>query len=165
MSTAANRCRRMAVTLLRHAARVMPDVRAKDQPGADAMWADAMRRELDYITDDPAALHWALGCVLASYKARLAHRPSFSARTVWRQVAAGVAAMLLVGIALHDNAGGQTQPPPPAVEATPCDQQDVSQKVTPNTAAGIPRNGETTEPLRLPPDCADPPATDRPRGR
>jgi hypothetical protein len=160
MNMAANRCRRMAVTLVRHAARVMPDVRAKDQP-----WANAMRRELDYIADNPAALRWALGCVLASYKARLAHRPLFSARSAWRQVAAGAAAMLLVGIALHDNAGGQTQPPPPAVEATRCDQQDVSQKVTPNRATGIPRHGEATEPRRLPPDCADQPATDRPRGR
>jgi hypothetical protein len=80
-----------------------------------------MQHELDYIADDPAALRWAIGCVLASYRARLADRLSFSPRTAWRRVVAGGALMLLIGFALLDNAGGQTAPPQPAIDATACD--------------------------------------------
>jgi hypothetical protein len=105
--------RRLAVRLAQHAARVVP--------GARSPWARAMRHELDYIADDPAALRWAIGCVLASYRARLADRLSFSPRTVWRQVAASGALMLVIGVALLDNAGGQT-PPPPARDEMACDR-------------------------------------------
>ena len=55
--------RRAAAAAVRHAARVMP--------AAHASWAEAMRRELDHIEDDRAALRWALGCVLSSYRIRL----------------------------------------------------------------------------------------------
>jgi hypothetical protein len=79
-----------------------------------------MQHELDYIADDPAAVRWAIGCVLASYRARLADRLPFSPRTAWRRVAASGALMLLIGFALLDNAGGQT-PARPAVEETVCD--------------------------------------------
>jgi hypothetical protein len=51
--------RRLAVNFVRHAAWVMPHARSQ--------WADAMRRELDYIADDAEALRWAVGCILASY--------------------------------------------------------------------------------------------------
>jgi len=107
--------RLLAVKLAQHAARVVP--------GARSPWAQAMQHELDYIEDDPAALRWAIGCVLASYRARLADRLSFSPRTAWRRVAASGALMLLIGFALLDNAGGQTAPPAPrsAVDETTCD--------------------------------------------
>src|SRR5205085_11095103 len=62
MNAASGRFRRWAVTLASHAARVLP--------GVPSSWAQAMRHELDYITDDKAALRWAFGCILASYKAR-----------------------------------------------------------------------------------------------
>jgi hypothetical protein len=67
MTTLPGRWRRLAAKLAQHAAWVLP--------GARSPWADAMRRELDYIGDDRAALRWALGCILASYRARLTHRP------------------------------------------------------------------------------------------
>jgi hypothetical protein len=118
MSTAPGHWRRLAVTLAQHASRILP--------GARSPWADAMRRELDYIEGDPAALRWALGCVLASYRARLTDRPSFSARVTWRQIAASGVLMVLVGLALQDNAGGQTAPPRPAVDETTCDPPSVA---------------------------------------
>src|SRR3977135_4558396 len=104
MNAEPGRWRRVAGKLARHATCVMP--------GARSPWADAMRRELDYIGDDPAALRWALGCILASYRARLAQRPNLSAWSLraatWRQGAASGVLMLLIGLALQDNAGGQT---------------------------------------------------------
>jgi hypothetical protein len=51
--------RRIAQSLLRHAARVMPQ-------GA-MQWGKAMQNELAAIEDDHAALRWAIGCVQAGY--------------------------------------------------------------------------------------------------
>jgi hypothetical protein len=104
--------RQLAIRLAQHATQVVP--------GERSPWARAMQHELDYIADDPAAVRWAIGCVLASYRARLADRLPFSPRTAWRRVAASGALMLLIGFALLDNAGGQT-PARPAVEETVCD--------------------------------------------
>jgi hypothetical protein len=115
MTSATNCWRRLAMRLARHAEWVLP--------GARTPWADAMRHELDYISDDPVAVRWALGCVLASYRARLTARPRRGARIVWRPVAASGALMLLIGFALLETAGGQTAPPPP--KAT-CDLRRVS---------------------------------------
>lgn len=53
--------RRIAQSLMRHAARVMP---AGD-------WGAAMQNELQAIDDDRVALHWAVGCVIAGYSERL----------------------------------------------------------------------------------------------
>ncbi len=123
--------------LAQHAACVMP--------GARSPWADAMRRELDYIPDDAAALRWALGCVLASYRSRLAHRPWLRVRSTWRQVAASGAVLLLIGLTLQVSAEGQTEPPAPN-EA--CDRADVSQRI-------VRGNHDNTSPERARPDCAD----------
>jgi hypothetical protein len=106
--------RRLAIRFAQHASRVLP--------GARSPWADAMRHELDYIEDDAAAVRWAFGCVLASYRARLTQRYCFSALPTWRQVAASGALMLLIGLALQDHAGGQTEPPRPVSEETACDR-------------------------------------------
>jgi hypothetical protein len=113
MNALPGRWRRFAVRLAQHAAWVLP--------GGRAPWAEAMRRELDYIADDPAALRWALGCVLASYRARLTDRPTLRARMTWQRVAAGGALMVLIGVALQENAGGQTAPPRPAFDETTCE--------------------------------------------
>jgi hypothetical protein len=113
MNAAPGWWRRLAVKLAQHASCVMP--------GARSPWADAMRRELDYIGGDPAALRWALGCILASYRARLTERPGFNTRAAWRVAASG-AVMLVIGLALQDNAGGQTPPPHPALDEIRCDQ-------------------------------------------
>jgi pimeloyl-ACP methyl ester carboxylesterase len=115
MNAAPSQLRRLAVALAKHAASVLP--------GAPS-WAQAMRHELDYIADDSAALRWALGCMLASYKARLTHR--FNQRAAWRQVATSGALMLLIGLALQEHAGGQTEPPRPAFDETTCSLPDVS---------------------------------------
>jgi hypothetical protein len=139
--------------LAQHAACVMP--------GARSPWADAMRRELDYIEHDSIALRWALGCVLASYRSRLAHRPWLSARS-WRHVAVSSALMLLVGLTLQVSAEGQTEPPRPALDEATCDRPDVSPQIVPNGPARIRRSHDNTnaEPVRS--DCADRDLPNRP---
>jgi hypothetical protein len=139
------RWRRWAVTLVRHTARVLPVTRAP--------WADAMRHELDYIEDDGAALRWALGCVVASYKARLA-RPGFTiaTRDVLRHAAACGALMLVIGFALLEQAESQTEPPRQAVDETTCEAPDAGHAArTPDPehqAACTSRNA----PARIPPE-------------
>jgi hypothetical protein len=123
MNAASGRFRRWAVTLASHAARVLP--------GVPSSWAQAMRHELDYITDDKAALRWAFGCILASYKARFMHRPRLSPWATWRHVATSAALMLLIGLALQEHAASQTEPPRPAFEETPCDLPAVSAETRP----------------------------------
>ena len=72
MSAVSGVYRRFAVKLAQHASWLLS--------GAQSPWAAAMRRELEYIDDDSAALRWALGCVAASYRARLADWLRFDAR-------------------------------------------------------------------------------------
>ena len=146
MNAISSRWRRWAVRLAQHAAGVMP--------GARSPWADAMRRELDYIPDDTAALRWALGCVLASYRSRLAHRPWLRVRPAWRHVAASGAVMLLIGFTLQVSAEGQTEPPRPAPNET-CDRADVSPQI-------VRRNHDKTNPEPVRPDCADRDLPNRP---
>jgi hypothetical protein len=135
MKAAPSPFRRLALTLARHAARVLPC--------APSSWAQAMRHELDYIADDKAALRWAFGCMLASYKARLTHRPRFGPRIAWRHVATSGALMLLIGLALQEHAASQTEPPRPAVDETTCDLPGVSPEIRPRLRCGsVPRNDE-----------------------
>jgi hypothetical protein len=160
MSAVPGRWRALAVRLARHAAHIMPD--------AGSPWGEAMRRELDYIEDDPAALRWALGSVLASYRTRMTRRRLFSVPDAWRQVAACGVLMLLIGLAFQDNAGGQTEPPRPAVDETRCDLPDGSGEIRPNGTARIGRNNDSPDAAGSRSDCADPhppkiPGT--PRGR
>jgi hypothetical protein len=123
MNAAPSRFRRWAVAFTRHAARVLPS--------APSSWAQAMRHELDYIADDKAALRWAFGCMLASYKAKYMHRPRLSPRITWRRIAwrhfaTSGALMLLIGLALQEHAASQTEPPRPVIDETTCDLPDVS---------------------------------------
>jgi hypothetical protein len=145
--TAAPRWRRWAVMLAQHASWVLP--------GASSPWADAMRRELDYIADDGAALRWAFGCVLASYKARLAARSRCGAREALRHALACGALMLVIGFALLENAESQTEPPRSAPDQTMCDAFDPAPDAglkTPPGAAGVPP--DTGRPMRTPdPSC------------
>jgi hypothetical protein len=104
-----------------------------------------MRNELDYIKDDPAALRWALGCVLASYRTRLAGRWGFTARTVWRHAAASSALVFFVGFAFLQTAGGQTEPLQPLFSETACELPDVTPELRPRLRCGtvdVPRNYE-----------------------
>jgi hypothetical protein len=120
MSAMSGRWRRIALKLARHASWVLP--------GAGSPWADAMRRELDYIDDHRAALRWAVGCVLASYTARLTALP----RLRWRIVSAPVAAaslLLLIGLVLQGHARDQTAPSRPTVEDPACDLPDASPEI------------------------------------
>jgi len=132
--------------LAQHAVCVMPVARSS--------WADAMRRELDYIPNDAAALRWALGCVLASYRSTLTHRPWLRLRPAWRQVAASGAVILLIGFTLQVSAEGQTEPPRPDPNVT-CDRADVSQQI-------VRRNHDNTNPERVRPDCPDRDLPNRP---
>jgi hypothetical protein len=118
MNAAPSQLRRLAVRLAQHAVWMLP--------GPPSSWAQAMRREIDYIADDSAALRWALGCLLTSYKARLTHWLRSSPRGVWRHVATSGALMLLIGLALQEHAASQTEPPQPAFDETICDLQAVS---------------------------------------
>jgi hypothetical protein len=134
--------RRLAVRLAQHASWVLP--------GARSPWADAMRRELDYIEDDAAALRWAFGCALASYKARLAFRSVFSTRAVWWRAATSGVLMLFIGFALLENAGGQPQPQRSVFNETTCDLPNVSPDIRPRDcdAAWSESLGTTTIPTR-----------------
>src|SRR5712691_9242136 len=87
MNAAPGRWRRMARKVSGHASWVLP--------GARSLWADAMRRELDYIEDDRAALRWAIGCVMASYAARLAALPRLRWRVSSRPVVASILLLFL----------------------------------------------------------------------
>jgi hypothetical protein len=141
----------LAVKLMQHAARVLP--------GARSPWADAMRRELDYIGDDPAAVRWALGCIVASYRTRLTHRPSFTTRgfktrAAWQQAAASGVLMVLIGLSLQENAGGQPAPPRPAVDETTCEVPRASPELPPR--AGKIAEDFIERPARVPDSpCAD----------
>ena len=143
MNVSAGRWRRFAVKLARHAAWVLP--------GARSPWADAMRRELDYLEDDAAALRWALGCVAASYKTRLASplptlprmRGRVGRGAGWRHAATSGVLMLFIGFALLENAGGQTEPPRPVFKETTCDLPNVSPDIRPRLRCGtvsVPRD-------------------------
>jgi hypothetical protein len=82
-----------------------------------------MRREIDYIEDDRTALRWAIGCVTASYAARLAALP----RPRWQVSAAPVVAgsvLLLVAMALQGHASEDA--PRPDVNEMTCDLRDVT---------------------------------------
>jgi hypothetical protein len=156
MNALPGRWRRWAVKLAQHAGQVLP--------GAQSPWAEAMRRELDYIDDDRAALCWALGCVLASYKSRLAAWAGFRTRAVLRHAATSSAVMLLIGLALLENAGGQTEPPRPVVDETTCDRPDVSPDIDPTLSSSgtvaIPRDmnhsAQAPDPFVRRSECADP---------
>jgi hypothetical protein len=140
------RRRRLAATLCRHAAGVLPD---------SSPWAQAMRRELDYIANDRAALDWALGCVIASYRIALAARAAagigwlrrlFQAQNpaalVLRHAALSGALMLAIGLALLENAGGQTPPPPPVIDETACDIADKAADFGPDLRGRTPPSVE-----------------------
>src|SRR6266852_4693815 len=126
MNAMPGRWRRMALKVAQHASWVLPGVRSP--------WADAMRRELDYIEDDRAALRWAVGCVMASYTARLAALPRLRWRVLSRPVVAG-SVLLFIALALQGHAG----PSLPAFEETTCDLPDTSPDIRPRLRCGTVR--------------------------
>jgi hypothetical protein len=134
------RWRRWAVKLAQHAARVLPGAGSdRTSAACSDSWADAMQREIDYIEDDRAALRWALGCVLASYKTRLAaDSRCISVREVLRHAAACGALMLVIGFALLGHAASQTEPPRPVPDEATCGTPETvpEARALPNGAAG-----------------------------
>ena len=92
MSMTRGQWRRIAVMLAEHASRVLP--RARSAPSS---WGDAMRHELDYIENDRAALHWAIGSVAASYAALFVVVLRFCGRVLSRPL---LAAGMLLSVAL-----------------------------------------------------------------
>jgi pimeloyl-ACP methyl ester carboxylesterase len=133
MNAMPGRWRRMAVKLARHASWVLP--------GARSPWAEAMRRELDYIEDDREALRWAIGCVMASYAAQLAALPRLCWRVLSRPALAG-SMLLFVALALG-HAGEQTGAAVPAFEETTCELPDLSPQIRPRLRCGtvhVPRD-------------------------
>jgi pimeloyl-ACP methyl ester carboxylesterase len=135
MNAGPRRWRGLAVSLTYHASRILPD--------AGSPWADAMRRELDYIGSDSAALRWALGCILASCRAQLAHRLGFGTPAVRRYVATCSVLTLAIGLALQGNAQGQTEQLRPIFDEAACDLPDVSPEIGPRLRCGtvsVPRD-------------------------
>ena len=134
MIAAPSWCRLVATKLVRHASRILP--------GAGP-WADAMRHELDYIADDRAALRWAVGGLLASYRARLAQLRCSSPRASLRYVATIGVPLLMIGLALEGHASGQTEPLQPVFDETACDLPGVSPEIRPRLRCGtvsVPRS-------------------------
>jgi pimeloyl-ACP methyl ester carboxylesterase len=136
MNAGPGRWRRIALKLAAHASWVLP--------GARSSWADAMRRELDYIEDDRAAVRWAVGCVMASYAARLAALPRLRWRVPSRPVVAG-SLLLLIALALQGHASGQASSP--AFEETTCDLPDMTPNIRSRLRCGT---------VRVPRDHASP---------
>jgi pimeloyl-ACP methyl ester carboxylesterase len=104
-----------------------------------------MRYELDYIADDPAAVLWALGAVLASYRARLARCRRVSGRALFGCVGTVTGLVLVIGFTLMGHASGQAKPPQPVFAAAACDLPRVSPEVLPRLRCGtvsVPRNYE-----------------------
>jgi hypothetical protein len=113
MSMVPGQWREIAVKLAEHASSVLPRARSAPSP-----WADAMRRELDYIKDDRAALHWAIGCVMASYRAQLMTLLRLCGRVLSRPILAG-GMLLSVALALA-HANDLAKAPVPALEQRTC---------------------------------------------
>ncbi len=130
MNAMPGRWRRMALKIAQHASWALP--------GARSLWADAMRRELDYIEDDRAALRWAIGCVMASYTARLAALPRLRWRVLSSPVVTG-SMLLLIVLALQGHASDQTGPSLPAFEETTCALPDMSPDIRPRLRCGTVR--------------------------
>jgi pimeloyl-ACP methyl ester carboxylesterase len=134
MNAAPSRWRRLAVKLARHASRILPGT---------GPWADAMRHELDYIADDWAALLWAAGGLLASYRVRLIQSLYLNMRTSLRYAGTIGVLLLLIGLALEGHASGQAKPLQPVFDETACDLPGVSREVVPRLRCGtvsVPRN-------------------------
>jgi hypothetical protein len=115
MSRMSSRWRRIAVRTARHAAWVLP--------GARSDWGTAMNNELDYIADDRAAVRWALGCVSASYAARLVALARSCGRAVVRPVLA-MGTLLFIALALG-HASDQARSAPPVLQETSCERPDT----------------------------------------
>ena len=120
MSTASALWRRVALGLVTHASWVLP--------GARSDWADAMRREIEYIEHDAAALRWAVGCITASYSARLADLAQPRWRVAPGPVVAG-SALLLMAMALQGHASDEATPR--ALEAPGCERSTVPPQIQP----------------------------------
>jgi hypothetical protein len=153
MSAMQSRWRRWARNIAQHSTAVMPS----DQ----SSWADAMRRELDYIEDDAAAFRWAFGGLFTSYRARLMDRPWWRAGGTFRHAAICGALMLVIGLALQDRAGGQTEPAPPPVNETTCDQAEPK-AVLPLRSQDQASNRTTSESRLCRSGCRGPSANERP---
>jgi pimeloyl-ACP methyl ester carboxylesterase len=114
------RWRRLAIKLAQHASWVLPGT---------GPWADAMRHELAYVAYDAAALRWAFGCLLASYRVRLTRLPCLSARASLRYVGTIGVLLLVIGFALVGHASGQTESLQPVFDETACDLPAVSPEI------------------------------------
>jgi hypothetical protein len=128
MSVKQRRSRRIAVMLARHAARTLPLARSS--------WAEAMWRELDYIDDDRAALHWAIGCVTTSYRAQLGSWLRLCGRILSRPILAG-GMLLSIALALaHANDLANDHAKKPDCGKAAAAEITVDRRTAPNPSCG-----------------------------
>lgn len=74
MSDRFSALKQIALALMAHACRVLPNSRSE--------WGKAMTHELDHIESGWVALRWSAGCVIASYVERGRERPTSLAAVV-----------------------------------------------------------------------------------
>lgn len=129
MTATSGRWRRIAEKVIGHASWMLP--------GAQSSWADAMRRELDYIEDDRAALRWAIGCVMASCAARLSALPRLPWRVSSMPAVAGILLLLTALAAVQGHASGEALLP--AFVETTCNLPDVTPDIRPRLRCGTVR--------------------------
>ncbi|HEX3993195.1 MAG TPA: hypothetical protein VHX39_18635, partial [Acetobacteraceae bacterium] len=127
--------RRLALRAAQHAARVLP--------GTPSYWAQAMLQELHYIGNDREALRWAIGCVLASYAAKLSAIAQFRSRLLLNGLAAGALFAVFITMALQGHASVPPGIKSPNFDETLCDLPNISPEILPRLQCGtvsVPRD-------------------------
>lgn len=96
-----SRRRRVAMTVMRWSALLLPDERKQ--------WVEALRAEIDVIENDGAALDFALGCFWMSTKARVCRIELFVG-TLCIGIPAGLFALAVLAAHLSGRHGGAETP-------------------------------------------------------
>jgi len=135
MSGGPARWRRLAVKLVEHAVYVMPP--------AKAAWAAAMMRETEHIEGSVDVLLWAFGCLVASYRSRLAKARCFGSGAIFGRCAACTMVVCFVCLGALNSAIGQTGTVRPVFQQTACDLPRLSPEVASRVQCGtvsVPRS-------------------------
>ncbi len=138
MNLASGPLRRLAFRVARHAAWVLQRV--------GSPWAEAILHEMHYIEDDREALRWALGGVLASYRAALTAVVQARWRVLFNGLAAGGLLAVLMSMTLNGPASGSPTTMSPSFDEMPCDIPNISTELRARLQCGtvsVPRDYRT----------------------